>query len=250
MAAGLSADGRAVVWLTDGRVGGFLYRFVSDAPAGYRALESGRMAAARIEGDSLRWLPLPEGDPLVAARAAGATPFDMPAGLSFDAARARLCLAVRGGAGRVVEIRPAAGDQAAETGIAQVLVEGRAAPPPAGRGRQAPVQAWPWAPAALGFEREGALLVGTDRGARPGLLPEALYRVPVEGAARGQPALLLGAPVGAALGGAAAAPDGTVLAAIAHPGATPDASWDRPATRWPDVIAGQPPRSTIVTLAG
>lgn len=248
VAAALAADGRAVVWLVDGRQGGFLYRFVSDGTAGARALDAGRMTAAQIEGGSLRWLPLAEGDPFAAARAAGATAFDRPSGLAFDAARKRLCLAVSGGAGRVLEFRAAAGDAASETGVAELLLQGREAPP-AGRRREAQAApAWPWAPAAIGFDRDGALLVGTDRGTRPGVLPEALYRVPVEGAGRGQPEFVLGAPVGAALGGAGAAPDGTVLAAIAHPGAAPGAGWDAPATRWPNMQPGEPPRSTVVTL--
>lgn len=250
VAAALSADGRAVVWLTDGRPGGFLYRFVSDGAAGDRALDSGRMAAARMEGGSLRWLPLAEGDPFAAARAAGATPLDGPAGLAFDAARRRLCVAVNGGAGSVIEIRAAAGDQASETGVAEVLVQGRAAPLAADRrGQPQPAQAWPWAPSALGFDRDGALLLATDRGGRAGALPEALYRVPVDGANRGRPDLVMAAPVGAAVGGAVAAPDGALLAAVAHPGRVRGASWDTPATRWPNMRPDEPPRSTVVTLA-
>lgn len=248
-AAALAADGRAVVWLTDGRLGGFLYRFVSDGAAGARALDAGRMAAARIENGSMRWLPLAEGDPFAAARAAGATPLDRPTGLAFDARRGRLCVAVNGGAGSVLEIRAAAGDAASETGIASVLIQGREAPPVAEAGREASVPAWPWAPAVLGFDRDGALLLGTDRGTWPGVLPEALYRVAVDGADRGRPELVIAAPVGAALGGAAAAADGTLLAAIAHPGRTPGARWDAPATRWPNLRPDEPPRSTIVTLA-
>ena len=159
-------------------------------------------------------------------------------------------MALRGGAGRVLDIRAAAGDAAAETGVAETLIDGIAVAMPTDRARAgAPVPAWPWAPAALGFDRDGALLLGTDRGATPGPLPEALYRVPVDGADRGRAALVLAVPVGAALGGAAAAPDGALVAAIAHPGATPGASWAQPATRWPGMRADEPPRSSIVTLA-
>jgi secreted PhoX family phosphatase len=79
-------------------------------------------------------------------------------------------------------------------------------------------------------------------------LPEALYRVPVDGADRGRAAFLLAAPVGGALGGAAAAPDGSILAAIAHPGAASGASFEQPATRWPQLDPRLPPRSSIVTL--
>ncbi len=98
-AAGLAADGRAVVWMVDGRAGGFLYRFLSDEVAGVRALDAGRLAAARIEGGSLRWLPLQAGDPLAAARNAGATPLDEPRAVAFDAASAGGCLS-RCAAGR------------------------------------------------------------------------------------------------------------------------------------------------------
>jgi secreted PhoX family phosphatase len=251
VAAGLAADGRAVVWMVDGRPGGFLYRFLSDEAAGVRALDAGRLAAARFDAGSLRWLPLPDGDPLAAARDAGATPLDQPRAVAFDAQRKRLFVATRGGPGQVFEIRPAAGDMAAETGIAEVLLEGReASPQPVRRGEAAAgAPAWPWAPASLGLNRDGALLVGTDRGARPGALPEALYRVPVSGAERGQAVLLLATPVGAAAAGAAVTTDGTVLAAVAHPGAAPGASWAAPATRWPNLRPDEPPRSMVVTLA-
>lgn len=250
-AAGLSADGRAVLWMVDGRPGGFLYRFLSDEAAGVRALDAGRMAAARIEGGSLRWLPLAEGDPFAAARQAGASPLDQACAVAFDAQQRRLCVALRGGAGLVLDIRAAAGDVASETGIAEVVLQGREAPvQPVRRGEAAAaVPAWPWAPASLGFDGDGALLVGTDRGARPGALPEALYRVPVAGAARGQPTLLLATPVGAAASGAAVAADGTLIAAVAHPGAAPGATWAAPATRWPNLQPDEPPRSMVVTLA-
>lgn len=250
-AAGLAADGRAVVWMVDGRPGGFLYRFLSNDTAGTRALDVGRMAAARFEGGSLRWLPLAEGDPFAAARNAGATPLDQPWAVAFDARRRLLCVATRGGVGSIIALRAAAGDQAAETGIAETLLQGREAPPqPARRGEApAPVPAWPWAPASLAFDAEGALLVGTDRGTRPGALPEALYRVPTDGAAKGQPALLMAVPVGAAASGAAVTADGTVLAAVAHPGAAPGAGWANPATRWPSFRPEEPPRSTVMLLS-
>jgi secreted PhoX family phosphatase len=148
-----------------------------------------------------------------------------------------------------LELRAAAGDAAAETGVAATLIDGIAVAMPDPRAPAAPVPAWPWAPATVGFDADGAVLLGTDRGAMPGPLPEALYRVPVEGADRGRASFLLAAPVGGALGGALPAPDGTLLAAVAHPGATPGASWAQPATRWPNLRTDEPPRSTIVTLA-
>jgi hypothetical protein len=134
--------------------------------------------------------------------------------------------------------------------VAEVLLRGREPVAPTPRDGSAPaLPAWPWAPAALAFDGDGAVLLATDRGPRPGQLPEMLFRVPVEGPDRGRPSFILAAPVGAAMGGAALVPDGTLLAAVAHPGATAGASWDAPATRWPSLRPEEPSRSTVVTLA-
>ena len=83
----------------------------------------------------------------------------------------------------------------------------------------AAVPAWPWAPASLGFDRDGALLIGTDRaatGPAPCPRPSTACRCAAPTAA--SRALLLATPVGAAAAGAAVAADGTIIAAVAHPG--------------------------------
>ena len=67
------------------------------------ALDAGTLAVARVEGEALRWLPLPAEaapDPHRAAATAGATPFDAPCALALDPRRPRLLLACRGGDGR------------------------------------------------------------------------------------------------------------------------------------------------------
>jgi secreted PhoX family phosphatase len=55
-------------------------------------------------------------------------------------------------------------------------------------------------------------------------------------------------PIGAMTGGVAIAGP-SVITAAAHPGATPEASYDRPATRWPNLRPSEPPRTTLVVLA-
>ncbi|MFN3449438.1 MAG: phosphatase, partial [Roseococcus sp.] len=60
---------------------------------------------------------------------------------------------------------------------------------------------------------------------------------------------LYAAPRAADLGGVAVSPDGgTLFAGVRRPGAEQGASFERPATRWPEFTPGQPPRSAIVSL--
>jgi secreted PhoX family phosphatase len=57
------------------------------------------------------------------------------------------------------------------------------------------------------------------------------------------------APIGAAIGGAAFdGVNGTVFAAVRHPGATPSASFSFPATRWPTLAPNMPPQTTLIGL--
>jgi secreted PhoX family phosphatase len=57
------------------------------------------------------------------------------------------------------------------------------------------------------------------------------------------------APVGAAIGGAAFdTATRTVFGMVRHPGATPGATFDTPATRWPTLLPNMPPQSTVIGL--
>jgi hypothetical protein len=140
VAATVAEDGRAVVFLADGRPMGFLYRFVSTRPAREGdALDAGQLSVARVEGEAIAWQPLPEAGlltPYVAAEQAGASPFDTPAALAADPRRMRILLGCRAGTtrgaaqvdalnprpgphpGQVIEI---AGDLAAPRTAARIL---------------------------------------------------------------------------------------------------------------------------------
>ncbi len=258
-AAALTRDGRAAVYMTDRRMEGFLFRFLSNPAAGPDALDDGTLAVARFDGEALRWMALPAAadprDPRPDAARAGATPLDMPAGLAIDARATRLFLACRGGpgrgAGRVIEIIPAGDDHGAETAVVRALLTGRAAPPPPdprARTRPAPIAAWPEAPETL-HAGAGVLYVGTDREGRIAAIPDALYACATD-AGRGRAVPLYGAPRGAGIGGAVLTPDGRTLLTVARrPGAEPGASWSRPGTTWPEFTPGLPPRSTVVALS-
>lgn len=260
-AATLSRDGRAVVYLTERRVAGHLFRFVSAGPATQgNALDAGTLSVARLQGEQVRWLPLPTGtatalDPVVAARQAGGSLLDTPSGLGLDPTGPRLLLACHGSparpSGHVIEISAVGGDDGAASATALLLF---AAGDPRGGGRYGPAglppgSAWPENPDTVVVDGGGRAWVGTDRGGRVGVQAEGLYAVDLDGASRGVPLPIYGAPRGSSIGGAAVTPDGEALfAAVRHPGAEPGARYERPATRWPSFVPGMPPRTTLIGL--
>ncbi len=260
-AATLSRDGRAVVYLTERRVGGHLFRFVSAGPATQPdALDTGVLAVARLQDEQVRWLPLPAGaatalDPAAAARQAGGSPLDTPSGLGLDPTRPRLLLACHGSptrpSGHVIEISAAGGDDGAAAATALLLF---AAGTPQSGGRYGPAglppgSAWPENPDTVVVDGGGRAWIGTDRGGRVGVQAEGLYAVDLDGPRRGVPLPIYGAPRGGSIGGAAVTPDGEAMfVAVRHPGAEPGARYERPATRWPAFEAGTPPRTTLVGL--
>ncbi|WP_165839053.1 PhoX family protein [Roseicella frigidaeris] len=258
VAATLSRDGHAVVYLTDRRAGGFLFRFVSAGTATAEdALDAGRLSVARMEGERVTWMPLPAGsDPVAAAGPAGGSPLDMPAGLGLDPSGPRLLLACHGGpsrpAGHVIELTASGGDDGAEGARAALLFAAGDPRGPETRYGQAglpPGSAWLENPATVTVDGRGRAWIGTDRGGRVGAQADGLFGCDLDGPRRGVPLPLYGAPRAGAIGGAALTPDGEVLfSAVRHPGAEPGTSFERPATRWPEFQAGLPPRSTLIGL--
>ncbi|SDC53424.1 PhoX family protein [Belnapia rosea] len=257
-AAALSRDGRAVVYLTDRRVGGFLFRFVSAGPAtAEHALDAGTFFVARVEGDRLSWLPLPDGaGPLAAAQAAGGSPFDAPSGLGLDPMGPRLLLACHGSparpAGHVLEFSADGGDDGGAGAAARLLFAAGNQRSPQARYGAAGLpagSAWPENPDTVTVDARGRAWIGTNRGGRVGQQAEGLYACDLAGPDRGVPVPIYGAPRGASVGGAALTPDGeTLFTAIRHPGAEPGATFDRPGTRWPEFEPGVPPRSVLAGL--
>lgn len=268
-AAALTADGRAVVYMTDRRAFGYLFRFISAGPADAPdALDTGTLFVARLNGRGLSWVPLPGGaetalNPLAAASQAAAVAFDLPSGLAIDPRSGRLYLACRGNAarrpeqvdalnplagsssGHVVEISPAGSDHAAETATAGLLLVG--GQPPA---RFAALgSAWPDAPTTLAVDGRGRLWIGTDHAGGIGQAPDTLYGCDTDGSGRGLPLPLYGAPFAAGIGGSAISPDGQALFTVARaPGANPGSDYARPGTRWPQFDPSVAPRSTLMSF--
>lgn len=268
-AAALTRDGRAVVYMTDRRAFGYLFRFVSTGPASEPdALDAGTLSVARLNGRGLSWVALPGGaetalNPLAAASQAAAVAFDVPSGLAVDPRSGRLYLACRGNAarrpeqvdalnplagsssGHVVEIIPAGGDHAAGNAAASLLLVG--GQPPARF--VAMGSAWPDAPTTLAVDGHGRLWIGSDHAGLVGRAPDTLHGCDTDGPGRGLPMPLYGAPFGAGVGGVALSPDGQALFSVARtPGANPGSDHAHPGTRWPQFDPAVPPRSTLMSF--
>ncbi|OYV34194.1 MAG: hypothetical protein B7Z81_10395, partial [Acidocella sp. 20-61-6] len=186
VAVAQTADGRAVVFMTQDDPAGMLFRFVSDAPAtDGGAFDSGTLSVARIVGDEIEFLPLSGDVPSLvgaagAAASAGGSAFDGPGGIAIARDGAALYLACRGNPARAATdaFNPRAGD---DTG--HILVFG----PPGGdltakrfagnlalvAGDPATVpltqytpgsNAWLRCPRTLNLDPLGQLWIGTDQG--------------------------------------------------------------------------------------
>lgn len=233
-----SADGRAVVFMSEAQ-GGRLFRFVSQAalsPDQPDALDAGRLSVAVLQGGVLRFVAVAD------QRSREGTPLDAPSGLALSAGT--VLLACRGGvgfvagsalaqgnpAGRILALRPEGGDITAERFAVELALSG------GDTDMGGPIIS---NPDCLAAGPDGAVWIGRLDGQIT--LAEADFT---------RLRTLYRAPLGAAIGGITLLPGGRQgFAAIRHPGATPQASWANPATRWPEFKDGTPPRTTVIGLS-
>jgi secreted PhoX family phosphatase len=91
------------------------------------------------------------------------------------------------------------------------------------------------------------MFVATD-GANDFDIPDGVYGVDTEGAARGLPKLLFTCPMGAEATGPCFTPDGTTLfVSVQHP-AEDSATLEELTTRWPDFTGTNLPRPAVVAI--
>ena len=116
---------------------------------------------------------------------------------------------------------------------------------------------WFGMPDNCAIDAEGRLWVTTD-----GNMPhktgrnDGVWAMETEGAARGTSKLFFKVPFGAEMCGPEFTPDGeTFFVAVQHPGESddenpnaPPATFENPATRWPDFKPDTPPRPSIVAI--
>ncbi len=271
VACGMAADGSAVVFMTEDAPMGRLFRFKGSAPIGdgSGALDAGTLAVATIEGSAIVWQNLPDGLPsLTATLSAGrdGARFDAPAGMAIGP-DGTLYLACSGnpgrgiaeidalnprsgnGAGHVLALTPAGNDLAATRFDGHiVLLGGNPNTDPTAHYTPGSL-AWLRSPYALDFDAAHRLYIGTDQGGAVTDTADGLFSMTVSGYGRYALDMVYLAPIGGAIGAAAFGPQGRTLFTIArHPGATPNADFANPATRWPTVQPTMPPQTTMVAL--
>lgn len=268
LAATQTKDGRPVVFFTQDAPAGALFRFIAATNAtDGSALDSGTLSVAKLAGNGIQWVDLGSDNPTLvglagAAQTAGAEMFDAPGGLALTADGTTLYLACAGNAARTVTdaLNPRAGDDnghiisfslpggdatAKSFSATLLLIAGN---PDTAMSTQYPPgsTAWLRKPRTLGVDSEAQLWIGTDQGGDTSQTADGLFTLPSNGGSLGIAYL---APIGAAIGGAVFdANTKTAFGMVRHPGATPGASFNYPATRWPTLQPNMPPQSTIVGL--
>ncbi len=271
IAAAQTSDGRPVVFFTQDDPAGFLFRFIAATNAtDGTALDSGTLAVAQIQGSAINWVDLGTDVPSLVglvgtAAQAGGSAFDAPGGLALSPDGNALYLACRGNPartqadalnprtgddnGHIIRFAIPGGDLTARSFAGRlVLVAGNPASAPAtqyGPGSMA----WLRQPRTLNLGPQGQLWIGTDQGGDTSQTADGLFVMQTGGAVPWMVSAAYLAPKGAAIGGAAF--DGathTIFGMVRHPGATPTASFNFPATRWPTLLPNMPPQSTVIGL--
>ncbi|WP_421790804.1 PhoX family protein [Hyphobacterium sp.] len=108
---------------------------------------------------------------------------------------------------------------------------------------------WFGSPDNCAVDPQGRLWIATDGNEWTGNATDGLWAMETTGERRGTGRAFFRAPVGAEVCGPKFTPDGeTLFLAIQHPGDGRGASFEAPATRWPDFRDDMPARSSIVAI--
>jgi secreted PhoX family phosphatase len=234
-------DGRAVLFMSEDAAPGRLFRFISAAPPSAdnpNALDQGSLAVAVLRDNSLRFVPAAN-----AAEGAAGSALDEPAGLALqpDGTILLACRGVRGNAvpsalgngnpdGRILLLRPQGDGVASDRFSVELALSG------GDTGMGAPIVS---RPSSLSIDAKGRVWIGAD-GSGITLAEASFTRL----------TQIYRQPIGALIGGVAFSPDNSLaFAAVRHPGATAEASFAYPATRWPTLRPDMPPQTTVVGLA-
>ncbi|MEM8606990.1 MAG: alkaline phosphatase PhoX [Myxococcota bacterium] len=254
------SDGRCVVYSSDDRQGGSLYKFIADRRG---SLETGTLYVANL--DEGRWEPLildrpelenvfrDEVDLLVQTRRAaalvGATPLDRPEDIEIDPATGNVLVALTNNVSRgnfhgsILKLSERNDDPLAlEFTHASLLMGGD--------------ETGLSCPDNLTFDRQGNLWITTDVYGGSQQEPEyvrfghnGLFYVPMTGPQAGEVFRVATAPVAAEFTGPKFTPDGrTLLLAVQHPGET-TRSPDRITSHWPDGGDAMP-ACAVIALSG
>jgi uncharacterized protein len=260
-----------------------------DRQANMQLLDSGTLYVARFRDDgSGEWLPLTYGQgPLTEAngfrsqaevvintrRAAdllGATKMDRPEDVEPNPLTGKVYCVMTGNAnrtpeqvdkanprpqnkfGHIIELTEGGGDHAATHFRWEIfLLAGDPQNPEHRAYYQGRTDVNPLAtPDNLAFDDAGRMWVATDGVDDTLGLNDGVWVVETEGPERGRARQFLSGPVGCEVCGPAFTPDQrTFFVAIQHPGVADKATYDKPASRWPDERPDLPPRPSVVAIS-
>lgn len=251
-------------------------------------LDEGTLYVARFDAEGyVDWLPLVYGngplteengfssqaDVLICARMAadllGATPMDRPEDIQPDARSGRVWVMLTNNAdrttdrvdaanprapnlfGHIIEIIEPDGDFAATRSHWDILVKcGDPSHPETGASwnKLTSENGWFGSPDNGAVDPRGRLWVSTDGNDRTGAA-DGIWAMETEGARRGTGRHFFRCPVGAEMCGPVFNDEGDAFfLAVQHPGDTEGATFESPATRWPDFVEGMPPRPSVVVV--
>lgn len=258
-----------------------------DRKANFGLLDEGTLYAAKFHEDgTMRWLPLvfgqngltPEngfdsqGDVLIetrrAADAVGATPMDRPEGIAVQPQTGQVFVSLtnnnrrtEGNAantradnihGHIIEFQPPNKDHTADSfnwriflrgGNPKVAADDAFYPAPVSK------NGWLSCPDNLAMDPENRLWICTDGQDKTSGVNDGLYAADTVGTGYGQTKLFFTGPLGCEVTGPAFTPDGTTLfVSVQHPGDGKEATFDAPATRWPDFNPAIPPRPSVLAI--
>jgi hypothetical protein len=156
--------------------------------------------------------------------------------------------------GHIIEMMPDGADHAATGFRWEVLV--RCGSPAAGATFSAETtqDGWFGMPDNCTVDGRGRLWIATDGNSRKATgRTDGIWALETEGPRRGTARHFFRVPVGAEMCGPCFTPDDqTFFVAVQHPGESEDeaapASFEQPATRWPDFQPNLPPRPSIVAV--
>jgi secreted PhoX family phosphatase len=159
--------------------------------------------------------------------------------------------------GHIIEMTPPAGDHAAMKMMWEILVrcgDPSVATVGATFSSATTKDGWFGMPDNCAIDSLGRLWIATDGNSRSQTgRNDGLWGLETEGPARGTSRHFFRCPNGAELCGPIFTPDDeTLFVAIQHPGEAdddePPATFEKPATRWPDFQATMPPRPSVVAI--
>jgi len=251
-------------------------------------LDSGTLYVAKFDDDgSVEWMPLTHGrgsltaangfasqaDVLIETRRAAdlleATPMDRPEDVEPDTKTGRVWVMLTNNSrrgedetnaanprpdnmfGDIIEIQEPDGDFAATRSSWDFLVKCGDPAVAAVGATWNPLTSengWFGSPDNCAVDPMGGLWVATDGNEGTGAA-DGLWAMETDGQSRGTGRAFYRVPVGAELCGPRFMPDSkTLFVSVQHPGASDGATFENPATRWPDFDPRMPPKPAVVSI--